>query len=185
METILERPMTTNFGPDIKLSRDGNTIIVGDPNFNSMSNGAVFIFKYNGSWDNGIQLSPSTSIENFGNRVDINQNGTIAIVSNPGNSTLNAIVFRFDGINWDSGTVINSTRSPSLVFGTDVSISSSGNTIFVSSISNLNDTPGYASIYRYDTDNDIWNIDDIFESPLATINFYGINIDMTCINVII
>ena len=76
-----------NFGFDLELSDDGNTLVVGGPNHeeNGVNYGYARVFSFeNASWtQKGSNLNGTVESERFGDRVSISNNGNRIAVSSP------------------------------------------------------------------------------------------------------
>jgi hypothetical protein len=158
-----------DFGFSVSISDDGTTAIVGDPDGGDGSGNAI-VFRYDGSsWDSGTELTSSFSPSSFGSSVSISGDGTTAIVGDPlgGDGSGNAVVFRYDGISWDSGTELTSSFSPAS-FGNSVSISGDGTTAIVGDPSG-GDGSGNAIVFRYNGSS--WDSGIELTSPVSSINF--------------
>jgi hypothetical protein len=98
------------FGFDVAISSDGNTVLIGanKANDNGFKSGSAYIFRYDGSdWIQQAKLLASDGVElaTFGNSVDISGDGNIAFIGAPGKDTSgytagSAYVFEFEGGQW-------------------------------------------------------------------------------------
>ncbi|MCP4131131.1 MAG: hypothetical protein GY754_09140, partial [bacterium] len=88
-----------NFGDNLSISADGNTLVVGCQKDDEMSvdSGAIFIYKWNGSlWNETKHMAPDSATEdNFGVSVSLSSDG----------STIVAGAHRTDDMGNDSGAL--------------------------------------------------------------------------------
>lgn len=127
-----------NFGTSIALSGDGNTFAVGKVSDTEM--GYVRVFEHsNGHWiPKGMKLYGNEVNDAFGASVTLSSNGTILTVGSPRSNISSseiglAKIFKFDGNDWNQigNDIIGSATND--LFGQDVSISSTGNFLAISS----------------------------------------------------
>ena len=98
------------FGFDIAISADSNTVLVGacKANDNGFKSGAAYVFRFNGTdWVQQAKLLASDGVElaTFANGVAISDNGNTALLGAPGNDTTgyssgSVYVFAYDGNDW-------------------------------------------------------------------------------------
>ncbi len=98
------------FGFDVSISADSNTILIGacKANDNGYKSGAAYIFRFDGtSWNQQAKLLAQDGAElaTFGNGVAISDDGNTAFVGSPGNDSNgrtagSVYVFKYDNGNW-------------------------------------------------------------------------------------
>ncbi len=125
------------FGRSVAMSTDGNTIVIGAPEFNTR--GRVAVFRRPGSaWTGTIDVATADTIapalvtgDKFGTSVSIGGDGTIAVGA-PGNDAQGtdagaAMTFRPAGIVYDDvpeGTAVSMSPQAGAAFGTSLSLES-------------------------------------------------------------
>ncbi len=151
------------FGNSIKLSDDGNTIIIGSPSssVNGINSGRVRVYFYDGTdWvTKGQTLFGNNSDSLFGFDVDISSDGNRVAISSPANNlhTGAVTVFSFDGNIWDfTGNVITGDNTASS-FGQDISLSDDGNTIVIGAPSDDTTFTNAGLVKVYELQNGLWN----------------------------
>ncbi len=127
-----------DFGFSVALSEDGNTAVIGGPEYEKGAepgNGAAWVFVRSGdSWvQQGPRLSGSEKSE-FGESVAISPNGNTVVVGAPHASGGGAVwTFSRSGETWSSGAKVS--RSPLVPsagdFGETLALSSDGEVMFV------------------------------------------------------
>jgi hypothetical protein len=144
------------FGQDVAISGDGNTVIVGaySEDTGATNAGAVYIFTRSGttwSQQSKIQASDKQASDEFGNSVSISEDGNTAIVGayreDPGGTTDAGAAYIFTwsetSSSWSEQQKIQaSDKQASDEFGGSVAISGDGDTAIVGK-------PGAAYIHRY------------------------------------
>ena len=144
------------FGQDVAISGDGNTVIVGayTEDTGATNAGAVYIFTRSGttwSQQSKIQASDKQAYDFFGNSVSISEDGNTAIVGayreDPGGTTDAGAAYIFTwsetSSSWSEQQKIQaSDKQASDEFGGSVAISGDGDTAIVGK-------PGAAYIHRY------------------------------------
>ncbi len=134
----LEKSQDMFFGHCVSLSTDGKILLSGS---NSQSNGRAYIYKWNlSNWDE-IELKRSSSFANdyFGTAVTINGNGDIAAVGAYGYSNKKGKVYIFKQNDifaniWDEVTSVSAMdASDADNFGYSVAFSKDGSTLVVGS----------------------------------------------------
>jgi hypothetical protein len=132
-----------SFGSSVAMSSDGNTVIVGAPEYepgtsNNSTGSATIFTSTSGVWtqQQTITQSPLANGARFGSSVAMSSDGTTAIIGAPGNGNGpgNATVFtRSSGV-WTQQQTISQTGSmEGDWFGRSVALSSDGNTAIVGS----------------------------------------------------
>lgn len=134
-----------DFGFGIALSADGNTVVIGSQNDDTVapSAGAAHVFRFNGAtWDHEAKLlSPTPQFgQSFGNGTTISGDGNLAVVSSTNEA---AHVFRFDGATWN----LEATLAVEDSSGEAVSVSADGSLLVVGAVQN---GPGVAFVFRFD-----------------------------------
>ncbi len=135
-----------DFGFGIALSADGNTVVIGSQNDDTVapSAGAAHVFRFNGAtWDHEAKLlSPTPQFgQSFGNGTAISGDGNLAVISDV-NDTVH--VFRFDGATWNLEATLTAEDST----GEAVSVSADGSVLVVGAESNA--PAGAAFVFRFD-----------------------------------
>jgi hypothetical protein len=121
-----------DFGFSVALSEDGDTAVVGGPEYEK-DNGAAWVFVRSGaSWvQQGPRLSGSEKSD-FGDSVAISPDGNMIIVGGPGGPGGAVWIFGRSGETWSSGTKLASPLAPAAGdFGETVALSSDGEVMFV------------------------------------------------------
>ncbi|MBV7270323.1 T9SS type A sorting domain-containing protein [Winogradskyella luteola] len=127
------------FGASVKLSDDGETLIVGSPasSGGGVNSGGVTVYTFNGTdWiQKGQKLYGAAQSALFGFSVDINSNGNRIAASSPNisNDTGLVYVFDFDSASntWNLiGSEISGNTS-TVFFGLDIDLSDNGTTIAI------------------------------------------------------
>jgi hypothetical protein len=127
------------FGTSVKISGDGNTMIIGADKEDTNGNwaGSAYIFTKSGStWSEQDKIQPtdSTTEQFFGKSVSISDDGNTAIIGAPGQSTgpAAAYIFTRSGTTWSQEAKISSPVDPTAsYFGGSVDISDDGNTAII------------------------------------------------------
>ena len=138
------------FGFDVAISADGNTILVGacKANDNGYKSGAAYVFRFDGyDWIQQAKLLASDGVElaTFANTVAISDDGNTALIGAPGKDTTgftagSVYVFTFDGQQWNQLQKLHaSDASHGDHFGHHVAIS--GETAVVSAYGDDNAEP--------------------------------------------
>ncbi|RXR31867.1 T9SS type A sorting domain-containing protein [Flavobacterium piscinae] len=132
-------------GTFISINGDGTIIAIGEPRNDALANnaGQVRVFERNGTtWSQlGTDINASGNGDNFGQSIDINNNGDILIVGAPGilagpTAPGYARVFQWNGSNWiQRGTDIIG-EAPDDSCGGSVAINNDGSIIAVGASSN-------------------------------------------------
>ena len=131
-----------DFGYDVSLTPDGNTLAVGAPNGNPYHQGYVQVFQYDGtSWvQKGTNINGTDNAITFGESLQLNGDGSYLIIGAPCLIHKNKFVSRdyesymrvvhFNGTDWEQvGEQIEMTRSD--CYGSSVAISNDGSIIAV------------------------------------------------------
>jgi len=122
------------FGFDVAISADSNTVLIGacKANDNGSKSGAAYIFLFDGfDWIQQAKLLASDGVElaTFANAVAISDDGNTALIGAPGIDTTgytagSAYVFSFDGRQWnEEQKLVASDASHGDHFGHHVAIS--------------------------------------------------------------
>jgi hypothetical protein len=147
-----------NFGYDIKISLNGNYIVVGKPSDSESdsTHSSAYVYQQSGnSWtqvkDLGVSLG-SGLFGNFGKSVTVNGSGSEIAIGCPRNNSSaspSGKVVTFSGLgNWNTRQIIDVSSSSSGLFGYSVAISSDGMTLVVGCPSNFYyQSPGSCYIY--------------------------------------
>lgn len=143
-----------NAGYDVKLSRDGSTLLVDmkySDNENNSNSGSISIFTYsNNSWvQKGETLSSEIEYSNFGHSVAISDDGNIVAISGFKESKDNkggVSVYRFRENKWElMGDIIESEE---LNFGSDVAMSGNGKVLAIND-KTKNSSKGETQFYEF------------------------------------
>jgi hypothetical protein len=170
-----------NFGYDISLSADGNTMAVGAYTEDSAAfdAGAVYVFYRNGNiWNQQAILTGSNAAltDYFGSAVSLSSDGDTLVVGAHNDGTFNAgavYVFSRSGSTWIEKAYIkgSNTSGSGDNFGHAVSISGDGNTLVVGAVhedSNFSGIStdgtgeannlllGSGAVYVFNRSGDIW-----------------------------
>ena len=122
------------FGFDVAISADSNTVLIGacKANDNGSKSGAAYIFRFDGfDWIQQAKLLACDGVElaTFGNGVAISDDGNTALIGAPGKDTTgytagSVYVFTFDGQQWNQQQkLVASDASHGDHFGHHVAIS--------------------------------------------------------------
>lgn len=141
---------TVDFGEDISLGHDGNSIIIGDRSFAPQGpiKGFAQIFEFNGqTWNQkGANILGTVNNGAFGCSVSISSDGNTVIVGAKdiayGNGSGSATTYKWDGSNWNEvGAAIYDISQDQL--GYAVEINDPGTAMIISSRGN------YGKVYIY------------------------------------
>ncbi|WP_407333432.1 FG-GAP repeat protein [Enterovibrio sp. 27052020O] len=145
------------FGFNIALSSDGNTLAVGVPNEDSSSAttpddsasaaGATYVYRYSGgSWSapDYIKASNIEAGDEFGTWVSLNSDGTVLAVgaknedssgTSDNNDSLNSgavYIYRYESNTWGTPSFIKASNvDAGDLFGSSLQLSNDGNSLFV------------------------------------------------------
>ncbi|MFL7026628.1 FG-GAP repeat protein [Enterovibrio norvegicus] len=145
------------FGFNLALSSDGNTLAVGVPNEDSSSAttpdesasaaGATYVYRYSGgSWGapDYIKASNIDADDEFGTWVSLNSNGTVLAVGaknedssgiSDNNDSLNSgavYIYRYESNTWGTASLIKASNvDAGDLFGSSLQLSNDGNSLFV------------------------------------------------------
>jgi hypothetical protein len=163
-------PNSSSFGTDVSLSSTGATVLEGDPTGDGTvtASGAASVYTYNGS-----TLSPPTGLTrpsnsiSFGTSVAISENGSTAVVGDPGTGSGTATVYTSTGSGWSLGTALE-VPSTAFAFGTSVAISASGNEILVGDPVGGN---GTGSVTEFTRGSGTWSKGNALLTPANTYSF--------------
>jgi hypothetical protein len=155
-----------NFGASVSISGDGTTALVGanvDEDPNGPSAGSAYVFSSSGgNWEQQDKLTAEDgdSSDNFGISLDIDANGTTALIGAGLDENLNGelagsgYVFASSGGNWTQQTKLLADDGGSFDrFGISVSISGDGTTAVVGSYGDP-ESPGIA--YAFSSAGENW-----------------------------
>ena len=126
----------SNFGSDVALSGDGNTLVVGG-RYDNSNTGAVWVFtRSSGTWTQQQKISANASGANQGTSVAITEDGTKLVFGGPRDSNDNGAVwvYSLSAGTWSLdtkivGTLNDSTAVTGAFQGKTVQISGNGTTI--------------------------------------------------------
>jgi len=193
------------FGFSISMSGDGSTIAVGAPaeggtdtviNGNqttttSTHRGAVYVFHFNGtSWQQEAYIKPSTLYLSFGLSVDLDFTGDTLAVGRD-NETF---VFRRNTGVWTEQEQIVYPQAPFWgMFGGTVSLSSDGNTLAVSAVSNTSTATGiggdpshstgfvryYGAVYLFNFNGSNWIEEEFFKQNVFSEDSFGFKVALS------
>ena len=174
----------TQLGHSVAISGDGNRVVISDTMANAK--GEAYVWKYDdkNGWEEEQTLLPTdmaTLSGTFGNKVAINEDGTICVVGDvqgkttPADSAVGtATVFRYTGGTWNQEQVLASSdrASNGVRFGSDIAISDSGEVLVISDEGNENSMVGAVYIFRYT--NGLWSEEKIIKpSPAVDAENFG------------
>ncbi len=153
------------FGSSVSISGDGDTVIVGVPNWDYS-----YIYKWNGTeWVEETLLASDRQLgDDFGRSVSICANGGTVLIGAPrdddnGNWSGSAYVYKWDGSSWIEEKLIASDVSASDQFGRSVNISSDGEALIVGSVGDDDNGSNSGSAYVYK-----WNCSNWMQNKLAS-----------------
>jgi hypothetical protein len=133
----VEEGQGSDFGFSVGVSQDGNTAVVGAPQYQPVSgekfNGAAWVFARSGAtWlQQGPHLSGSEG-SGFGESAAISPDGNTIVVGGPTASGGSVWTFTRSGGKWSSGVRVSSPVGESARdFGEEVALSSNGEVMFV------------------------------------------------------
>lgn len=173
-----------NFGFDVALSGDGNTLLVGAHNDDSTytDQGAAYVFTRSGStWSQQAKLTASDAAQNdrFGVACDLNEDGNYAIVSSYNNITV--YIFTRSGSTWSQQQAIVNPDSTANNFGYDVSINSAGDLFLTGARTDA--ALGYnnaGAAYFYSRSGSTWSQESkVYASDAAIGKFFGASVSIS------
>lgn len=172
--TGVSRPTgAENFGYDLSLSLDGNTLVVGNVGGSNSYGAAIVYTRNSGTWGTGTTVArPSGATDYFGAKVSLSGDGTALVVGGNGSAT---VYTRSNGT-WSTGTNIsppNGTRD----FGSSVSLSQNGNTLVVGDYSGGAGLNGSATAYA--RNNGTWSAGTNITRPIDVIGNFGIDVSLS------
>ena len=176
-----EQSVGTQLGYGVAISGDGNRVVISDTMANV--NGEAYVWKYDESngWEQEQTLLPTdtaTLSGKFGNKVAINEDGTVCVVGDVAGKTSQsapavgtATVFRYTGGTWNEEELLAASDRDTngAQFASDVAISDDGDVVVVSDQGNENNLVGAAYIFRYT--NGVWNEEKILAGFPTSENF--------------
>lgn len=178
--TKLSASQTTSFlGGSVAMSKDGNYIAAGDPNYSS-TRGAVFIFNRaaNGTWSqfDWITASDDQSGDYFGTSVDISDNGEYIAVGSPyedtGGSDKGAVyVFKRSGTSFSQQQKLQmpwGNAGGGDQVGRCVSISGNGDKLVTGGPFNDTGATNTGLIYHFTRNGSTWTHRQSFQHPDAS-----------------
>ena len=139
------------FGIDVALSSDGNTLAVGARN-EAGDTGAVYVFaKSAGSWvkQSDLTVSPSAAGDFFGTSVSLSADGnTLAVGAKEsvGSGTGTVYIFKRNGVIWSQADSDKANVTGPDSFGAAVSLSDDGTTLAVGAPEEDNPNTGVGAI---------------------------------------
>jgi hypothetical protein len=149
-----------NFGQSVSLSGDGNTLVIGTDNENS-----IRVFKFNAStsqWDlPGTVLNGLSSSDNFGKSVALSADGHTMAVGSPNRASsagrVRVFKWNISTDSWDDPYGEFAGNNTSGKFGTSVSLSANGNTLIGGTYApdGINSI-GYIKAFRWNTITSAW-----------------------------
>jgi hypothetical protein len=159
---------TARYGSAVKLSRDGNTLVVG-----AFAGNKVYTYKWgSGSWGASGYDTFSGSNE-FGWSLDINDDGTKMIIG-AGNTGGTAYIYEGNGSlgGWGSATSISPTSAANQ-FGKSCGINIDGTSVCVGGSGNYSGGAPAGGVVNFKKENGAWVEKEIFVSNdvTATDNF--------------
>ena len=174
-----------SFGTSVDISNDGNTIIVGAPNYDNSSSdeGEIVVYYYNGSdWAlKGTQIYGDSSGDKLGTSVSISPDGNNIVVGAPysdadGTNGGQAKIYHYNGSDWSQVgyNILGGGNSDNL--GVAVSISSDGNSVALGSPGS-DSGRGKAEVYNYS--NNSWSIVGVSILGINTYDYLGKTINLS------
>ena len=143
------------------LSADGNTALLGYESFpvNGVASGTAFFYsRTNGVWTLQSQVTPPNldANSNFGSSVGLSADGNTAIIGSPYSNSGkgNAFIYSRSGTVWSLQSTLNPQGNLlASIFGSSVSISNDGNTVFAVGSNVFSSDNG---IFFFQRTNNIW-----------------------------
>ena len=181
--TASDKAANDNFGFDVALSGDGNTLLVGahldDSTYTDQ--GAAYVFTRSGStWSQQAKLTASNAQQSdqFGRSLDLNEDGNYAIV---GSYAVQVYIFTRSGSTWSQQQVIANPDSTANNFGFDVSINSDGDLFLAGA--RLDAGSGYSNggaAYFYSRSGTTWSQESkVYASDAAIGKFFGASVSIS------
>jgi hypothetical protein len=145
--------------PEVALSADGNTLVLGAPDYDG-DPGSALVFRYNGTdwirtaWFKGSRDGARYDRESgdyFGEAIAINAGGDILAIG--AENAGRVYLFHFDGANWNQQTLLE--NPPNTFFGEDVSLSADGHRLAVGAP----DDQAGGEVYMYGYDGTDWALE--------------------------
>ena len=153
------------FGSAVAISGDGETALIGGPNYsrNDINIGSAFLYTYGHPLWESVSMSTygmdSTLLNQhtrnyFGTSVGLNYDGTVAVVGAPGDRTGNVIVYN---LYWQSSNLLQvpdffNNGDNFNMFGMNIALNYDGTRAIVSSSNNkFPSLQGYPTIYDFNS----------------------------------
>ena len=166
------------FGSALDINSDGSTLIVGTvgEDGSGSDRGAVYVFTRSGvTWaqEQKIVASDTENDDNFGYRISVSDDGNTVVVGTPfedgsGSDRGAVYVFTRSGVTWaQEQKIVASDTANNYYFGTDVSLSSDGDTLVVGSNGSAS---GGGSAYIFTRSSTVWTEQQIITALDAAAN---------------
>lgn len=146
------------FPVDMRISGDGNSIIIGDGDF-SNGKGIVYIWGRDygapGNW--GLKFVDVLASGGGGTSVAINFDGTVFAYSSPGEGEVNVYSINALGVTSPIGNRILITNTPDQIWGASIDLNLDGTRIAVGNRTTVDGIGPPNYVYDYDADSNLWN----------------------------
>jgi WD40 repeat protein len=175
-----ETTYDSGFGSSLALSGDGNTLVVGAPQYRATywNVGVVYAFEYNegtSTWSSPTPVvGPAEGGSYFGTAVDVSSSGDLILVGAPGPETGEAWLFSWNGSTATRvGAVIKAPVPQNYEhFGKVVALSPDGLHALIGSPEHDDPVKGLDTgvAYLYSIGSDAWSYVDSFADPWGEAN---------------
>jgi hypothetical protein len=143
---------------DMRISGDGNSIIMGDGDFNN-GNGIVYIWGRDygtpGNW--GLKFTDTLGLGRTGTSVAINFDGTVFASSRPGDGEVNVYSIDALGVTSQIGNRILITDTGDQIWGASIDLNLDGTRIAIGNRTTVDGIGPSNYVYDYDADSELWN----------------------------
>lgn len=185
-------PMTDDrFGSDVSISDDGSAAVIGAvyDDDNGVNSGSVYIFeKTDDRWSEtkliaadgsaGDFFGESVSISGDGNKIVVGAYGVGDSIDRTENTGAIYLYQRVDN-EWLETKLTASDGKAYQYFGSNVAISSDGNTIITGSITNRVNSSKTGAAYIYKWDGNLWNESKLSASDGAEQDRFGCSVSVS------
>ncbi len=175
-----------NFGGDVAVSADGNTVVMGATGDDS-GKGSAYVFRWNGSsWmQKKLTASEGAANDAFGASVAVSEDGDVVIVgASYDDVDLNSdqgsvYVYRWNGSSWVETKITASDGLASDYFGCSVSVSSDGNIIVVGAHGDDDKGTDSGSAYVYRWNGSSWVGTKLLASDGTGSDYFGMSVSVS------
>lgn len=179
------------YGWHVAVSGDSNTIIIGSIRTDDVevNQGAVFIYRFNGSQWVGEKITASNGEtgDMFGRIVGLSSDGNIAVVGAYRHSLDSndldegaVYVYRFNGSNWEEEIIESPDPQQDGFFGYSASINSMGNKIIIGALHHIIDGKSQqGAAYLYSWNGSSWSYNKYISSDGAAGDLYGYSVHIS------